>query len=78
MNTVSESGRLHKESPVGERRGEVGDRLSFDHDRVVDQVVTSREPDHPHLEGASSSYRVEQRRVMFRMIDVKSVKLTGH
>src|SRR5213593_4367342 len=66
------------EAGVGQGCGEVGDRLAFDQDLIVDQVVPGRESDHLNLEGASLSYDVEQRRLMFRVINIKSVKLTGH
>jgi hypothetical protein len=75
---VSEPGGLCEESAIDERCGEVGDRLAFDQDLLVNQVVPSGESDHLYVKGAASSYGVEQRGLMFRVIDVKSVKLTGH
>src|SRR5438132_8295043 len=74
MRTVSQSGRLWEESAIGQGCGKVGDRLAFDQDLIVDQVVPGRESDHLNVEGAFSSYDVEQRRMMFRVIDIKSVK----
>ena len=78
MRTVSQSGRLWEESAIGKWCGKVGDRLPFDQDLIVDQIVSGLESDHLHVEGAASSYYVEQRRLMFGVIDIKSVKLTGH
>lgn len=78
MSTVSESGGLCEESAIGERCGEVGDRFAFDQDLLVNQIVPGGESDHLHVKGTASSYGVEQRGLMFRVIDIKSVKLTGH
>jgi hypothetical protein len=75
---VSKSGGLREESAIGERCGEIGDRLAFDQDFPVDQVVPGRESNLLDVKGAASPYGVKQRGLMFRVIDSKSVKLTGH
>ena len=78
MSTVSESGRLGEESAIGERCSEVGDRFAFYQHLLVNQVIPGGESDHLHVEGADSSYGVEERCLMFRVIDMKSVKRSGH
>jgi hypothetical protein len=78
VNTVTEPGDLCEESAIGERCGEVGDRFAFDQDFPGDQLVPGRESNHLDVRGSASPYGVKQRRLMFRVIDSKSVKLTGH
>ena len=74
--TVGQSGRLRKQPPVNQGRDEIADRLSLYQHFVVNQVVAGAEVDHPNIECAAPTCRLEQRRVPFGMIDGESMGLS--
>jgi hypothetical protein len=58
--------------------GEVADRLSLYQHVVVNQVVAGVQMDHADIECAAPTYRLEQRRVPFRMVDRELMRRSSH
>ena len=76
--TVSEPCGFWKEAPINHGHGEIRECLPLDQHLVVNQVIASRKPDHPHVEPAASLHGIEQCRRSFGVIDVKPMNGTRH
>ena len=75
---MGKPGRLWKQPPVNQGRDEIAYRLSLHQHLVVNQVVARAQSDHPNVEYAAPTRRLQQRRVSLGMIDGEPVDLSRH
>src|SRR5438105_14477288 len=73
MGTASEGRRLRKQPSISQRRCEIGVRLPFDDNTVIDVIVTNGETLHLDVEIAAFTRESNQRGVTFREVDAKPV-----